>query len=438
MSVALLPPALARAVSPYTGIVSSLEECLQSAGEPPLFRYSCEVARGEALLGSPLQHVAGVGGAGPTRRGAVAAAVGEALERYSATHVPLERIVWASAAELGGDAVDPQRFALFSDRQHREVTFPFVRFDDQTSVPWIDGRSLEDGRSVYLPAELVVLGDPIEEGQARIGYATSNGTACAPTEDEAIVRGLCELLERDAFMIAWANRLSLPRLDVGGDPALDALDYELFASSGLRYAAIDLSCFHELPSFLGVVRAPIGYPGALGVGAGTAAVAGDAWSKSLCEAFACRAASAKLLALDPDADYGPGGAGVLGFEDHIRYYGDHARVWPAAFLDASKQISSVADVPAPPGDLAAFRSALLDRIHRAGSTAYVVDLTSPDVRELDLSVTKTVAPELAALDVAHAWRFLGGRRLYDVPVELGFRDEPIDEEVVNPYPHPFP
>lgn len=438
MSVGLLPPALARAVSPYTGIVSSVEECLQSAGEPPLFRYSCEVARGDSLLGSPLQHVVGVGGAGRTRRGAIAAAVGEALERYSATHVPLERIVFASAAELGDDAVDPARFALFSERQHRNPAFPFVPFDDHTSVPWIDGRSLEDGRSVYLPAELVVLGDPVAEGQPRIGYATSNGTACAPTEDEAVVRGLCELLERDAFMVAWANRLSLPRLDVGGDPALEALDHELFASSGLRYAAIDLSCFHELPSFLGVVRARAGYPGALGVGAGTAATVEDAWSKSLSEAFSCRAASAKLLALHPDANYGPVGAGVLGFDDHIRYYGDHARVWPAAFLDSSLQISPADEVATLPDGLAAFRSALMERVRRAGSTGYVVDLTSPDVRELGLSVAKTVAPELAPLDVAHACRFLGGRRLYDAPVELGFRDVPIDEEAVNPYPHPFP
>ena len=55
-----LVPALRRAVSPYTGIVRSLEECLHSASEPPLFRFACEVSRSGWILGSSLDHVSGL------------------------------------------------------------------------------------------------------------------------------------------------------------------------------------------------------------------------------------------------------------------------------------------------------------------------------------------------------------------------------------------
>ena len=65
-------------------------------------------------------------------------------------------------------------------------------------------------------------------------------------------------------------------------------------------------------------------------------------------------------------------------------------------------------------------------------------MTAPDVRELGLTVGKVLAPELCPLDVPHAARFLGGRRLYDAAVSLGLRDEPLHEADVNPDPHPFP
>ena len=38
-----LPPGLRRAVSPYTGIVGSLEECLGPTSEPRLFQAACEL-----------------------------------------------------------------------------------------------------------------------------------------------------------------------------------------------------------------------------------------------------------------------------------------------------------------------------------------------------------------------------------------------------------
>jgi ribosomal protein S12 methylthiotransferase accessory factor len=77
-------------------------------------------------------------------------------------------------------------------------------------------------------------------------------------------------------------------------------------------------------------------------------------------------------------------------------------------------------------------------VRRAGSDAYAVDATSPDVRELGLVVTKVVTPELCSLDVPHRARFLGGRRLYEAGATLGLCAAPLDERDINPDPHPFP
>jgi ribosomal protein S12 methylthiotransferase accessory factor len=434
----VLPDALRAAISPYTGIVRSLEECLRTTADPPLFRFASEVGRGSALLGSPLDHLSGLGGAGLTRRDAAAACVGEALERYSVAYVPRDRIVVASARELGDASVAPERFALFSEAQLRQGGFPFRPFTRDTRVAWIAGRSLPGGAEAWIPAELVFLADVLEPGAARIAYATSSGVACAPTLDDALVRCLCEVLERDAFMIVWANRLSLPLLDWSIDESISALDARLFAPLGLGYAAVDLSPFHDLPSVLGVVRAPNGRPGALGVGAGTATTLERAWWKALSEAAAARAAGPKLALMD-DRDLGPRGAKVASFDDHIRYYAEESRAATASFLDASVRRTPTDSVRPLEGRTPAEHvDALCARVEAAGSSAYWVDTTSPDVASLGLVVAKVVAPELCMLDVVHAARFLGGQRLFTAAAALGLRAGRLDERNVNPEPHPFP
>jgi ribosomal protein S12 methylthiotransferase accessory factor len=427
MIAATLTPRLRRAVSPYTGIVRVLEECLHAAADPPIFRVACEVGRGERLLGSPLDHLAGIGGAGITREEAAAAAVGEALERYSASFVPEEALVFSSASQLGS-AVEPERFALFSESQYATPGFPFRRFSADTRVAWVAGRSLPSGEPAWLPAELVFLAGTALEGERPIGYATSSGMACGETREASLARGLCELLERDAFKIVWANRLSLPLLDWSDDTRIGELDRRFFAVTGLTYAAVDLSCFHGIPSVLGVVRAPGGCPGAFGVGAGTAPTIERAWWKALAEAFAARSAGAKLALLES-------GDRIASFEDHIRYYADEQRAEAAEFLTASPTRTATISVAPLAIDHV---EELCARVATAGSSAYVVDVTSPDVAELGLTVTKVVAPELCALDVAHDARFLGGRRLYEAAAAAGLRDTPLAEADVNPDPHPFP
>ena len=298
-----LPPRLRRAVSPYTGIVGAVEECLAATCEPRLFQASAEVGRGAGLVGGRLDHVTGIGGTGSSRAAAASAAVGEAIERYSATYVPGERLVMASARDLGDVAVSPGRFALFSARQHARAGFPYRPFTADARIAWIEGREIETGRPALLPAELVYLGC-VPLGEGSIGYATSSGLACGDTVETALARALLEILERDAFMIAWASRLTLPLVESAGPGSRG-----VFERSGLRFAAVDLSVIHRLPTILGIVRAPTGFPGALGVGAAAAPTVEQAWHKALGEAFAVRSAGAKLALLLPGRDLGPRGSG---------------------------------------------------------------------------------------------------------------------------------
>ena len=66
----------------------------------------------------------------------------------------------------------------------------------------------------------------------------------------------------------------------------------------------------------------------------------------------------------------------------------------------------------------------VERIAAAGMDVLVVDKTRPDI---GLSVVQVIAPGLC-----HFWPRFGARRLYSVPVALGWRAQPCDETALNP------
>ena len=62
-----------------------------------------------------------------------------------------------------------------------------------------------------IPASLVYLAIPPTAREDAFTPATSNGLAAGPTLDYAILHGLYECIERDAFLITWMARLPHPR-----------------------------------------------------------------------------------------------------------------------------------------------------------------------------------------------------------------------------------
>ena len=429
-------PQLRTFVSPLTGVVRSTAETLAAPDESRLVSIGCELADGRLTIGASLDSY--TGSEHWSRDLAEAAAIGEALERYSGSYVPKERVVVAAAEDLGG-AVDPGRFALFSDDQYSRGGFPFLPFRRDTVVGWVEGFSIPDGRCAFLPAQLVYM--PWQRRvsrEIRIGHATSSGLACAATLEEAILVGLLELVERDAFMLVWHDRLSLPLLDWSGDEAVARIDERYFAPSRLRYSAVDLSVFFGVPTVLGVVHGPRAALGALGVGAACAPRVEIAWRKALSEAFSVQR-WVRDRALEEPERLGRPTATIDTFDDHTLYYADEAHAERAAFLDASAERRELRSVePLEGEDVLAQIEAVCRRLAEHGVSAYAVDVTSPDVASAGLHVVHVIAPELCQLDVVEGARFLGGRRLYHAAFEAGLVAQPLEPGDLNPDPHPFP
>jgi YcaO-like protein with predicted kinase domain len=71
-----------------------------------------------------------------------------------------------------------------------------AKLSGRRSIPWLKGEDLFDHSERWIPAELLDL-DFCKRGSAPIFLTSSNGLASGNTRTEAIVHGLCEVIERD-------------------------------------------------------------------------------------------------------------------------------------------------------------------------------------------------------------------------------------------------
>jgi ribosomal protein S12 methylthiotransferase accessory factor len=425
----LPPDALESLVSPYVGVVRGVQEVPAGPQDVRLHTMWCETAY------SPLAY--GGGGSGVSATAARAAAIGEAVERYSASVADPERLVVATARELGPGAVDPARFALYSNRQYATPGFPYVRFDRDTRLAWVEGKALPGVEPAWLPAQLVHLVSDRDE--PRICRATSSGLACHRTPAEATLAALLELLERDAFMLTWKARLSWPLLGWRGNERLVDWEHRFLRPTGLRVRAVDMSPVWDVPCCAAVVRSTVPGGAPLGVGAAAGVTVERAVTKALDEATRVRTWAQALRGFDPDGSTTPVPAAIRDFDDHIRFYADPRNAHRAGFLDASTERRDVDRIRRLRGDTPEERvEKICGRLARRFASAYAVDVTSPDVRVAGLTVIRAVAPELCALDVEHEACLHGGARLYEEPVRLGLRPRRLTEDDLNADPHPFP
>lgn len=87
----------------------------------------------------------------------------------------------------------------------------FDNFDENMEVDWVVATSLTNGSKKLVPAFLIFMYDVELKGVLFGG--TSNGSAIGVTLEDAILHGLFEAIERDAWLIGQSNPYILPIVD---------------------------------------------------------------------------------------------------------------------------------------------------------------------------------------------------------------------------------
>jgi len=172
-------------------------------------------------------------GKGVTPEQAQASAVMEALERCCAVKREDDVIVKATVKDAMESvfALDPRELIL-PEKVHQYL------FSDQ--LAWIQGYEMFRGEDIWVPAN-AVFHPYFPDGDMTIFRYHTNGIAAGNTIEEAILHGILELIERDAWSIADFRRRA--RADVILDDE-DSVSYKLmqkFRENGVEVHLKDLT-----------------------------------------------------------------------------------------------------------------------------------------------------------------------------------------------------
>lgn len=340
-------------------------------------------------------------GKGTDARGAWLSAVMEAIERVSAEEVDEASTVHATFDALqtaSGDAValDPESFCLPPESTYRP----------DRNLPWVGGHDLIQDQPVWLAGDLAV--NPPRDGL--LANIDTNGLASGNTHLEAVVHGICEVIERDAFsqvdfcaMFADSHDRTMPvrTVDPATLPPLAASVVERLRAAGQHVVVQDITSDLGVATFAAYVLEP-SYPTSAGtapmlfLGLGAHPDSGVAVVRALVEANQARLAR------------------IQGARDSYNTAPAHLRT--TTLLDVLRRLApapvvSFEEVPSSPSDdLLDDLELLLGRLRSRGlERCVVVDLTR---RDLDIPVVRVRVPGLSSFFVdarrvdRRCWRWL--------------------------------
>jgi ribosomal protein S12 methylthiotransferase accessory factor len=180
----------------------------------------------------------------------------EAMERFLGTRCDLESLTYGTYVDLAPEAVDPRDFVLPTRSEYERTGNAYVRYVEDLALHWCSGYQIAGGKLLprLLPATLAVLKFSMEHREERFAPSLSPGTASGPGYVEALLHGTYELVERDAFMLAWLNRRAGPRLEIAElrDAQLTSSLRRLHAD-GFRATFVDLTTELGIPVVLAAV-----------------------------------------------------------------------------------------------------------------------------------------------------------------------------------------
>ncbi len=442
-----------RLISPKTGLIRRIRTIKRRAQDPTLVTAIAEATDLSRFSGFPkLQNG---GGTAETLDGAMAAAIGEVVERYclffgetiKSPAVPLAGVAGSPMAhdmvvarheDVAEHAVPLPGLRLYSRQQvEAQPEGGGLRFlEAETPVRWIRAYSLTHGRWRLVPASRVFFS--LHPDEAYVGQANTTGLGAGATYEEAIHSGLLEVIERDAVALAWLHRRAARRLEID-DPKLQQHLDECFLADrpGVELELYDLQTDLPVPVVLSILRRPTESGPYFAMAAAARLEPEAAVRKALREQAQTFPLFRQLVRTrwEPAEDF----SNLVDFEHHLLLYlrrPEMIREELAFFAEApTAKLSEVENRSTGRvlGELEVCVAALESR----GFESLVVDLTTPDIAASGFRVVRVIVPGLVMLH-GDNMPCLGPPRALDPPEDLVWKGSEWNLDAgPNRVPHPF-
>lgn len=367
-------------------------------------------------------------------------AIGEILERYSLTIYHKKNLLRSSLRALKDKkipAFDLNLLAEFSEEQKKNN--PKLRFNEKSVFYWEKAERVLTGETIFLPAQIAHW-NYYEELEPFLGDNNTSGAGGFFTREGAILSGLYELIQRDAFLIYWLNGLTPRAIDPKTVPDEDFQN--ILAESeryGFEIYCLDITSDTGVPVFVVIISDPSGKCQRFSLGAGCQANPAKALYRALEEAWSI------YYWIRPQPSYPALGKNYQPFRERINVL-ERLRLWANPEMDErfkffiSGQKKSFKEINFDyPKEFTSQKEELAFLVKRIenlgpGYEVYCYQAKRPILTEVGYYSVQVFVPEFIRMYFNEMNAYLGKRRLKEVPPKLGFRAA----EELNPLPHPFP
>ena len=328
------------------------------------------------------------GGKGITKEHSKASAMMEAFERYSAERQDSDDAIIAKIDEIDGNYIDPKSLNLPKEVEKKDIT--------DLKLEWSLAKDIVSNEDHYIPTNAIF--HPYKY-PVSLFKSNTNGLASGNVLEEAILHGIFEVIERDAWSIFELTHKNYAQIDIDSiesDVINESIDK--FESNGIKIKLMDFTADIKIPTIAASADDTVTKDaGLLTLGMGTHLDPEVAILRALTEVAQSRATQINGAREDTvRADF----AREAGYERMKRinkyYFRQEDEKIPLSSIENKSTTSITEDLKIVKEELMAND---LDKI-------LYYDLTRP---ELDVSVVRVIIPEMEiyAIDPSRAgYRFL--------------------------------
>ncbi|MEG1411439.1 MAG: YcaO-like family protein [Terrisporobacter sp.] len=376
----------------------------------------------------------GGSGASISKNRSIIKAIGEFIERYCALEnsniTNYDSIKSLDSKNI--EYIDIREFIHFSDDQYQEDNFPFKKYNSEDNIYWVDGYNVTNKCNVFIPAQKVYLNYRTDKEEYSYDTKLSTGLACGDSLENALLSGLYECIERDAFYLTWSCKLPGKKIilnnikDYNLKKLIDILD---MSSCGTLHI-VDISLDTSVYTMLTVLE------NKSGVGISVAAASNLnpelAILKSLEELVLTYSGTVNIYENKFNSKY-PDiyKEDILDLDDHIYYYMNPNNNKALEFITRNENYINSNDLKNNSlGNASDNLELIVNELNKLGAQVIYKDITNEEINQLGFSVVKVLSTKLGNIDVMYSARHLGTKRMLDI---INY-----DNSKVNIEPHPFP
>lgn len=420
-------------VSKRCGLITDLAPQGRGPEEPcPPYLWNATLSHYNFYDTSPGKRL--TGGKGRTETQAKLAAMGEAIERYSAIQWEHQRIRIGLASDA---AITPNDCVLYSSDQYASG-MGYQPWSQDVQTSWITGVELPTGAAVDLPATLVYLLASPPRSEDRFTSVTSNGLAAGKDLTHAILGGAYEVIERDAFMITWLNRLPATTIRTPQRGCQAARIIRHYTRFGVDVRLLLLAADKGVSVVMAIAENPDDIGAFRHIGLGCDVDPAAAVDKAVFELCQSRPGIPSRIFNDNYRTRLQNYEGVKTLDDHMLFHLDGAHADEFDFLEETDAVCDLDDLPRPDCSTAQDElNLVVATATRTGARVAYAEITAPDIAPLGPRVVRVIIAGHQPIDFGFGSGRLGGRRLYETPVTWGLRDRPLLEAELNKCPHPL-